>query len=94
MPGACQGLLGDARAFKAEYVKPITAGSDKHATQRSRSLAAGRAADLRARFAPFFLRREKQAVLGGAARWGSPCRLTCVQVLSISIMHACMIARR
>jgi SNF2 family DNA or RNA helicase len=64
----CQGLLGDARAFKAEYVKPITAGSDKHATERSRALAAGRAAGLRAALAPFFLRREKGQVLGGAAR--------------------------
>ncbi len=65
---ASQGLLGDAREFKAEYVRPITAGADKHATERARSVGAGRAAELRARFAPFFLRREKAQVLERGGR--------------------------
>jgi hypothetical protein len=64
-----QGLLGDARFFKQEYVRAITAGNDKHATERARAAGAGRAADLRVRIAPYFLRREKQQVLGPAAGW-------------------------
>ena len=79
--GRCpsQGLLGEARAFKAEFVRPITAGADKHATERARSVGAGRAAELRARFAPFFLRREKAQVLGrggGCVQEGTLVRMT------------------
>ncbi len=51
-------------------MRPITAGNDKHATERARSIGAGRAADLRARIAPYFLRREKQQVLKHADRCG------------------------
>lgn len=58
-----QGLLGDAKMFKMEFEKRITAGNDKHATGRDRQTAAAKAAELRARIAPFFLRREKKDVL-------------------------------
>lgn len=58
-----QGLLGDAKMFKMEFEKRITAGNDKHATGRDRQIAAAKAAELRARIAPFFLRREKKDVL-------------------------------
>lgn len=58
-----QGLLGDAKMFKMEFEKRITAGNDKHATGRDRQIAAAKAAELRARIAPFFLRREKTDVL-------------------------------
>lgn len=49
--------------FKMEFEKRITAGNDKHATGRDRQIAAAKAAELRARIAPFFLRREKKDVL-------------------------------
>lgn len=58
-----QGLLGDARSFKLEYEKRITAGNDKNATGQDRQIAAAKAAELRAKIAPFFLRREKKDVL-------------------------------
>lgn len=53
-------------------MRPITIGSDKCATERAQSLGAAKAAELRARIAPYFLRREKQHVLKTAnrsARW-------------------------
>ena len=59
-----QGLLGEARFFKQEFVRPITGGTDKGATERAQSLGAAKAAELRARIGPYFLRREKQHVLG------------------------------
>jgi hypothetical protein len=58
-----QGLLGEARFFKQEFVRPITGGTDKGATERAQSLGAAKAAELRARIGPYFLRREKQHVL-------------------------------
>ena len=58
-----QGLLGDAKAFKLEFEKRITAGNDKNATGRDRQIATAKAAELRAQIAPFFLRREKKDVL-------------------------------
>ena len=61
-----QGLLGDARDFKDEFEGFITAGTDKHATMRAREMGSARAAQLRARLAPFFLRRDKKEVLGPA----------------------------
>ncbi|KAA6429139.1 MAG: hypothetical protein FRX49_00535 [Trebouxia sp. A1-2] len=60
---ACEGLLGDAKSFKLEFEKRITAGNDKNATGRDRQIATAKAAELRARIAPFFLRREKKDVL-------------------------------
>ncbi|KAK9817567.1 hypothetical protein WJX74_008330 [Apatococcus lobatus] len=60
---ACPGLLGDARDFKDEFERFITAGTDKHATMRARQMGSARAAQLRARLAPFFLRRDKKDVL-------------------------------
>ncbi|KAL0050235.1 hypothetical protein WJX82_006933 [Trebouxia sp. C0006] len=60
---ACEGLLGDAKTFKLEFEKRITAGNDKNATGRDRQIATAKAAELRARIAPFFLRREKKDVL-------------------------------
>lgn len=56
-------MLGDAKTFKLEFEKRITAGNDKDATGRDRQIAAAKAAELRARIAPFFLRREKKDVL-------------------------------
>lgn len=49
--------------FKMEFEKRITAGNDKHATGRDRQIANTKAVELRARIAPFFLRREKKDVL-------------------------------
>lgn len=70
-----QGLLGDARTFKVEYEKRITAGNDKNATGRDRQIAAAKAAELRAKIAPFFLRREKKDVLNQSDR----CSVACCQ---------------
>ena len=64
-----QGLLGDAKSFKLEFEKRITAGNDKNATGRDRQTAAAKAAELRARIAPFFLRREKKDVLPSNDRY-------------------------
>jgi len=64
-----QGLLGDARTFKLEFEKRITAGNDKNATGRDRQIATAKAAELRARIAPFFLRREKKDVLASNDRY-------------------------
>ncbi len=64
-----QGLLGDAKTFKLEFEKRITAGNDKNATGRDRQIAAAKAAELRARIAPFFLRREKKDVLPSNDRY-------------------------
>ncbi len=58
-----QDLLGDARDFKDEFERYIAAGTDKHATLRAREMGSARAAQLRARLAPFFLRRDKKDVL-------------------------------
>ncbi|KAG2442553.1 hypothetical protein HXX76_002639 [Chlamydomonas incerta] len=60
-----EGLLGDARAFKTNYERPITKGLDKEATARERQTGAAIAAALRSRLEPFFLRREKKDVLTG-----------------------------
>lgn len=64
-----QGLLGDAKTFKLEFEKRITAGNDKNATGRDRQIATAKAAELRARIAPFFLRREKKDVLASNDRY-------------------------
>ncbi len=64
-----QGLLGDAKTFKLEFEKRITAGNDKNATGRDRQIATAKAAELRARIAPFFLRREKKDVLPSNDRY-------------------------
>ncbi|KAK9821770.1 hypothetical protein WJX81_007078 [Elliptochloris bilobata] len=56
-------LLGNRAAFRIHFERPITAGNDKHATAHARMLGASRAAELRARIAPVFLRREKKSVL-------------------------------
>ncbi|BDA42988.1 probable DNA excision repair protein ERCC-6-like [Coccomyxa sp. Obi] len=64
----CPGLLGEARFFKQEFVRPITAGTDKGATERAQSLGAAKAAELRARIGPYFLRREKKHVFKTASR--------------------------
>ena len=80
-----QGLLGDARDFKDEFERFITAGTDKHATMRAREMGSARAAQLRARLAPFFLRRDKKEVLGPArypARSQGPSRC-CHACLSV-----------
>lgn len=66
-----QGLLGDARDFKDEFERFIAAGTDKHATMRAREMGSARAAQLRARLAPFFLRRDKKDVLK-PARYPAP----------------------
>ena len=64
-----QGLLGDAKTFKLEFEKRITAGNDKNATGRDRQIATAKAAELRACIAPFFLRREKKDVLPSNDRY-------------------------
>ena len=51
-----------------EYEKRITAGNDKNANGRDRQIAAAKAAELRAKIAPFFLRREKKDVLSQSDR--------------------------
>jgi SNF2 family DNA or RNA helicase len=67
MDWAAPGLLGDAKAFKADFAKPITAGADRGASDRERAAGAGAAAELRARLAPCFLRRDKASVFGSTA---------------------------
>jgi len=64
MDWAAPGLLGDARTFKADFAKPITLGADRGASERERAAGAGAAAELRARLAPCFLRRDKASVFG------------------------------
>ncbi|KAK9909741.1 hypothetical protein WJX75_006802 [Coccomyxa subellipsoidea] len=71
MDFVCPGLLGEARFFKQEFVRPITGGTDKGATERAQSLGAAKAAELRTRIGPYFLRREKQHVLGPSSDSGS-----------------------
>lgn len=77
-----QGLLGEARFFRQEFVRPITGGTDKGATERAQSLGAAKAAELRARIGPYFLRREKQHVLRPSSdRWAiQPCVLPTKQL--------------
>ncbi len=70
--------MGEARFFKQEFVRPITAGTDKGATERAQSLAAAKAAELRARIGPYFLRREKKHVFKTAS---SRCLTSLVYVL-------------
>ncbi|KAK9863261.1 hypothetical protein WJX84_010399 [Apatococcus fuscideae] len=60
---ACPGLLGDARDFKDEFERYIAAGTDKCATMRAREMGSSRAAQLRARLGPYFLRRDKKDIL-------------------------------
>ena len=63
-----QGLLGDYKWFRTHYEAPITAGTDRQASDSHRRQGAARAADLRARIAPSFLRREKSQILQQAGR--------------------------
>lgn len=84
-----QGLLGDARSFKIEYEKKITAGNDKNATGRDRQIATAKAAELRAKIAPFFLRREKKDVLNQSDR----CIGHCVSSLMYYILHTLFYAQ-
>lgn len=79
-----QGLLGDAKSFQVEFEKRITAGNDKHASGRDRQLAAAKAAELRARIAPFFLRREKKDVLPSDDRCADV-DSACSTVLAVSM---------
>ncbi|KXZ56757.1 hypothetical protein GPECTOR_1g682 [Gonium pectorale] len=64
------GLLGDAKAFKKNYERPITKGLDKEASARERQTGAAIAAELRKRVEPFFLRREKKDVLPDSSTEG------------------------
>lgn len=48
-------------------MRPITAGTDKGATERAQSLGAAKASELRARIGPYFLRREKKHVFKTAS---------------------------
>ncbi len=59
-----EGLLGDAKAFKARYERPISLGQDRQSNGRAREAGAAAAAELRAAIAPYFLRREKREVFG------------------------------
>eukprot|EP00884_Botryococcus_braunii_P020558 jgi/Botrbrau1/7186/Bobra.0300s0016.1 len=59
------GLLGESRWFKMHYANVITEGSDKHASSYARDLSISRAAELRSRIQPFFLRREKSMLGAG-----------------------------
>lgn len=73
-----QGLLGDAKTFKLDFEKRITAGNDRNATGRDRQIATAKAAELRARIAPFFLRREKKDVLPSNDRYiHDMCEISC-----------------
>jgi hypothetical protein len=83
------------------YANVITDGSDKHATKYARDLSISRAAELRDRIQPFFLRREKD-ILGGKARFRPPLadqhasalcchaqRTAWIQILTLSlVLHA------
>ena len=79
--------------FKLEFEKRITAGNDKNATGRDRQIATAKAAELRARIAPFFLRREKKDVLPSNDRYIhdmseiSCCMLTAPTPAMISLYH-------
>jgi len=78
-----QGLLGDAKTFKLEFEKRITAGNDKNATGRDRQIATAKAAELRARIAPFFLRREKKDQMTGTY-------MTCPRYHAACLQASCL----
>eukprot|EP00803_Ostreobium_quekettii_P000653 evm.model.scf_326.10 EVM.evm.TU.scf_326.10 scf_326:61344-71436(+) len=58
----CEGLLGDRAGFKNLYEKPITLGLDRNASEQQRASSARLAKQLRDKYSPYFLRREKNAV--------------------------------
>lgn len=55
-------VLGDRKAFKAEFSEKIEAGSDKRATDRQKRVSAIVAEELRMLIKPHFLRRDKKFV--------------------------------
>ena len=80
-----QGLLGDAKSFKAHFEGPITAGTDRRASQACRDAGEARARELRHRIAPCFLRREKAQILQQPA---GRCFLSSHQAVAPSISNS------
>ena len=64
---AVPGLLGDARAFRDQFEKPISRGTSRDASARERQVGVATSEALRTKLAPALLRREKRIVFGGAA---------------------------
>jgi hypothetical protein len=64
---AVPGLLGDARAFRDQFEKPISRGTSRDASARERQVGVATSEALRTKLAPALLRREKRTVFGDAA---------------------------